>query len=293
MTGILIVDKPTDFTSFDVVAKLRGICGTKRIGHSGTLDPMATGVLPVFIGDATKAVDMQKRHDKTYVATLLLGKKTDTGDITGEVTQQKAVPDNMDEETINSIIPQFLGEGMQLPPMYSAVKINGRPLYKAARQGIEVERQPRPIVVHSITYMGACGENEHKFTIHCGKGTYVRVLLEDIANALGTVGTMADLRRTTAGVYTLQGAKTLKEIQSAKDSGTLESLLLSIDTVFDDLPSLNVNDEVFKRLLNGAPTYKFYEKDGTYKAYKKDGSFIGVCTVQDNTLHIKKIFCGR
>ncbi|MEG0110520.1 MAG: tRNA pseudouridine(55) synthase TruB, partial [Oscillospiraceae bacterium] len=173
MQGILIVDKPSGFTSFDVIAKLRGICKTKKIGHSGTLDPMATGVLPVFIGNAAKAVDMQLNHDKTYLATILLGKKTDTGDITGTVTDQAEVC--VEESQFIKALMGFVGAQKQLPPMYSAVKINGQPLYKAARKGQEIERTPRDIIIHNIQYISSPEKDRYTFSVCCSKGTYVRV----------------------------------------------------------------------------------------------------------------------
>lgn len=169
MQGILIVDKPTDWTSFDVIAKLRGILGTRKLGHSGTLDPMATGVLPVFCGGASKAVDLQLDHTKAYRAVLRLGTRTDTGDSTGTVLE--TAPVTAGEKELLDVLPQFIGPQMQTPPMYSAVKINGQPLYKMARQGIEVERKARPIEILHIEYEGSPAENEYTLTVRCSKGT--------------------------------------------------------------------------------------------------------------------------
>ena len=212
MQGILIVDKPTDWTSFDVIAKLRGILGTRKLGHSGTLDPMATGVLPVFCGGASKAVDLQLDHTKAYRAVLRLGARTDTGDSTGTVLE--TAPVTAGEKELLDVLPQFIGPQMQTPPMYSAVKINGQPLYKMARQGIEVERKARPIEILHIEYEGSPAENEYTLTVRCSKGTYIRVLLEDIAAAMGQKGTMSALRRVAAGVYSEADAHTLEEIQA-------------------------------------------------------------------------------
>ena len=198
MQGILIVDKPMEWTSFDVIAKLRGILGTRKLGHSGTLDPMATGVLPVFCGGASKAVDLQLDHTKTYCARLRLGMQTDTGDITGTVLE--TAPVTAGEKELLAVLPRFLGPQMQTPPMYSAVKINGQPLYKLAREGVTVERKARPIEILDIRYGGSPVENEYVLTVRCSKGTYIRTLLEDIAAAMGQKGTMSALRRTTAGV---------------------------------------------------------------------------------------------
>ena len=200
MQGILIVDKPMDWTSFDVVAKLRGVLGTRKLGHSGTLDPMATGVLPVFCGGASKAVDLQLNHDKTYRATLRLGARTDTGDSTGTVLE--TAPVTAGEKELLAVLPQFVGPQMQVPPMYSAVKINGQPLYKLAREGVTVERKARPIEIYGIEYGGSPAENEYVLTVRCSKGTYIRTLLEEIAAAMGQKGTMSALRRTSAGLYT-------------------------------------------------------------------------------------------
>ena len=196
MQGILIVDKPMDWTSFDVVAKLRGVLGTRKLGHSGTLDPMATGVLPVFCGGASKAVDLQLNHDKTYRATLRLGARTDTGDSTGTVLE--TAPVTAGEKELLAVLPQFIGPQMQVPPMYSAVKINGQPLYKLAREGVTVERKARPIEIYGIEYGGSPAENEYVLTVRCSKGTYIRTLLEEIAAAMGQKGTMSALRRTAA-----------------------------------------------------------------------------------------------
>ena len=292
MQGILVVDKPEGFTSFDVVAKLRGICGTRRIGHGGTLDLMATGVLPVFVGGAAKAVDMQERADKMYTATMLLGRRTDTGDVTGETLEQAAVPADIGLDAVAAVLPRFTGTQQQVPPMYSAVKVNGQPLYKAARAGKTVERTPRPVTLHSIMLAGSPAPNEYILNIHCSKGTYVRVLLEDIGRALGVPATMAALRRTASGPYTLEMAYTLDELQRAREAGTLESLLLSVESVFTCLPAVEVNEETRRRLLNGAPTYRFPARDGRYRALCA-GEFLGVCRVEKHILTVEKLFCER
>ena len=181
--AILPVDKPAGWTSFDVLAKLRGALGTRRLGHAGTLDPMATGVLAVFIGNATAAADRQPDHDKTYEATIRLGLRTDTGDVTG--TALETAPVTVGEAELKAVLPQFMGRQMQLPPMYSAVKINGQPLYKAARKGQTVERTPRPITIYEITYLGSPAPGDYTIRVSCSKGTYIRVLAEDIGTALG------------------------------------------------------------------------------------------------------------
>ena len=291
MQGILIVDKPTDWTSFDVIAKLRGILGTRKLGHSGTLDPMATGVLPVFCGGASKAVDLQLDHTKAYRATLRLGERTDTGDITGTVLE--TAPVTVGEAEVKAILPQFVGPRMQTPPMYSAVKINGQPLYKMARQGIEVERKARPIEILSIAYNGSPAENEYELTVRCSKGTYIRVLLEEIADALSQKGTMSALRRVAAGVYTEADAHTLEEIQTAKDAGRLEELMLPVESVFEQLPLLTVDSRVEQHLYNGCPTSRYPAADGRYRVRNESGAFLGLANITQGVLRVEKLFVER
>ena len=293
MQGILIVDKPTDWTSFDVIAKLRGILGTRKLGHSGTLDPMATGVLPVFCGGASKAVDLQLDHTKAYRAVLKLGARTDTGDVTGTVLE--TAPVTAGEKELLEVLPQFVGAQMQTPPMYSAVKINGQPLYKMARQGIEVERKARPIEIFSLEYGGSPAENEYALTVRCSKGTYIRVLLEDIAAAMGQKGTMSALRRVAAGVYTEADAHTLEEIQAAKNEGpvALEALMLPVESVFGSLPLLTVAPKVEKHLYNGCPTSRYPAADGRYRVRNEAGQFLGLANIVGGVLKVEKLFVER
>jgi len=293
MQGILIVDKPTDWTSFDVIAKLRGILGTRKLGHSGTLDPMATGVLPVFCGGASKAVDLQLDHTKAYRAVLKLGARTDTGDVTGTVLE--TAPVTAGEKELLEVLPQFVGTQMQTPPMYSAVKINGQPLYKMARQGIEVERKARPIEIFSLEYGGSPAENEYELTVRCSKGTYIRVLLEDIAAAMGQKGTMSALRRVAAGVYTEADAHTLEEIQAAKNEGpaALEALMLPVESVFGSLPLLTVASKVEQHLYNGCPTSRYPAADGRYRVRNEAGQFLGLANIVGGVLKVEKLFVER
>ena len=293
MQGILIVDKPTDWTSFDVIAKLRGILGTRKLGHSGTLDPMATGVLPVFCGGASKAVDLQLDHTKAYRATLKLGARTDTGDVTGSVLE--TAPVTAGEKELLEVLPRFVGPRMQTPPMYSAVKINGQPLYKMARQGIEVERKARPIEIFSLEYGGSPAENEYELTVRCSKGTYIRVLLEDIAAAMGQKGTMSALRRVAAGVYTEADAHTLEEIQAAKNEGpaALEALMLPVESVFGSLPLLTVAPKVEQHLYNGCPTSRYPAADGRYRVRNEAGQFLGLANIVGGVLKVEKLFVER
>ena len=284
MQGILIVDKPMDWTSFDVVAKLRGVLGTRKLGHSGTLDPMATGVLPVFCGGASKAVDLQLNHDKTYRATLRLGARTDTGDSTGTVLE--TAPVTAGEKELLAVLPQFVGPQMQVPPMYSAVKINGQPLYKLAREGVTVERKARPIEIYSIEYV---------LTVRCSKGTYIRTLLEEIAAAMGQKGTMSALRRTSAGLYTEADAHTLEEILAAKEQGSaaLEALMLPVESVFTPLPLLVVEPWVEQHLYNGCPTSRYPAADGRYRVRNAAGQFLGLANITGGVLRVEKLFVER
>ena len=293
MQGILIVDKPTDWTSFDVIAKLRGILGTRKLGHSGTLDPMATGVLPVFCGGASKAVDLQLDHTKAYRATLKLGARTDTGDVTGTVLE--TAPVTAGEKELLEVLPRFVGPRMQTPPMYSAVKINGQPLYKLARQGMEVERKARPIEILSIQYEGSPAENEYTLTVKCSKGTYIRVLLEEIAEAMGQKGTMSALRRVAAGVYTEADAHSLEEIQAARNAGpeALQALMLPVESVFTSLPLLVAGERVEQHLYNGCPTSRYPAADGRYRVRNAQGQFLGLANITGGVLRVEKLFVER
>lgn len=293
MQGILIVDKPTDWTSFDVIAKLRGILGTRKLGHSGTLDPMATGVLPVFCGGASKAVDLQLDHTKAYRATLKLGARTDTGDVTGTVLE--TAPVTAGKKELLEVLPRFVGPRMQTPPMYSAVKINGQPLYKLARQGMEVERKARPIEILSIQYEGSPAENEYTLTVKCSKGTYIRVLLEEIAEAMGQKGTMSALRRVAAGVYTEADAHSLEEIQAAKNAGpeALQALMLPVESVFTSLPLLVADERVEQHLYNGCPTSRYPAADGRYRVRNAQGQFLGLANITGGVLRVEKLFVER
>lgn len=216
--GILIMDKPEGFTSFDVVAKLRGIMHIRKIGHTGTLDPIATGVLVVCVGSATKAVSRLTAEDKVYEAGVLFGKKYDTGDITGKLIQTSDKVITSDE--YEKAFEQFTGDILQIPPMYSAKKVNGKKLYEYAREGIEVEREPEQINIFSIELLSF--DYPHAvIRIHCSKGTYIRTLIEDIAESLGTVATMESLRRMRNGQFSIEDAVTFEDLEAADDPWTL------------------------------------------------------------------------
>lgn len=290
--GILLVDKPQGWTSFDVLAKLRGVLGTRKLGHSGTLDPMATGVLAVFVGRATAAADRQLNHDKIYEATVRLGVRTDTGDITGAVLETSPV--TVGEQAFTAILPQFVGTQQQLPPMYSAVKINGQPLYKAARAGKTVERTPREITVYSIDYLGAAGERDYRIRVACSKGTYIRTLAEDLGRALGVPATLSALRRTKAGVFDLSGAHTMEQLlEAARNGGVPDEWILDTDTVFASLPALQVREKVRTHLFNGCPTSHYSAPDGRYRVYGEDGTFLGLACITGGVLNVEKLFCER
>lgn len=291
--GILPVDKPAGWTSFDVLAKLRGALGTRRLGHTGTLDPMVTGVLVVLIGPATAAADRQPDHDKTYEGTLRLGLATDTGDVTGTVL--RTAPVTAGERELLAVLPQFLGTIRQLPPMYSAVKVNGQPLYKAARQGRTVERTPRPVTIHSIDYLGSPAPGDFTLRVRCSKGTYIRTLFEDIGAAMGQPAALACLRRTQAGPFSIGQCHTLPDILAAADAGTLagSGWVLGVDAAFPSLPALTVAEPARTHLFNGCPTSRYPAADGRYRVYGEDGLFLGLATVQGGVLRVEKLFCER
>ena len=293
MQGILVADKPAGWTSFDVVAKLRRVLGTRKLGHSGTLDPMATGVLPVFCGGASKAVDLQLDHDKIYRAVLRLGCRTDTGDITGTVLE--SAPVTAGEAELIAALPRFVGPQMQTPPMYSAVKVNGQPLYKAARQGLTVERKARPIEVYGIEYGGSPAAGEYVLTVRCSKGTYIRTLLEDIAASIGQLGAMSGLRRTRAGLFTEADAHSMDEIIAAGEKGpdALAALLLPVERVFEPLPLLQVDGPTAARLYNGCPTSRYPAAEGRYRVRDEAGQFLGLAKVAGGALRVEKLFVER
>lgn len=279
MNGIICVNKPQDFTSFDVVAKLRGILRIKRLGHGGTLDPMATGVLPVFVGTATKACDIMPDTTKSYLAGFRLGQTSDTQDVTGEILTSSDMPVSYDD--LMSVLPLFRGKILQLPPMYSAVQVNGKRLYDLARQGIEVERTPREIEVTSLEIFEYDEETrEGTIEIDCSKGTYIRTIINDIGEKLGCGGIMTSLVRTSSGGFTLDDCYTFEQIQQARDEDRLEELILPIERVFEKLPKLRLGEAQTRMYRNGvkldlARIYNIRDDADTYAVYGNDGAFIG------------------
>ena len=279
--GMINVYKEKGFTSHDVVAKLRGICKQKNVGHTGTLDPDAVGVLPVCLGCATRLCDMLTDKDKEYVAVLRLGITTDTQDATGKVLAEKEV--SVSEEEVRAVIASFEGEQLQIPPMYSALKVNGKKLYELAREGKEIERKARPIVVHEIEILS---ENMPEFTIRvkCSKGTYIRTICHDIGQKLSCGGVMVSLKRTKVGNFGIEDAYTLSQIEDMAKEGKLCEILLPVEKVFEKLPEIRVKETAMKALLNGNQLKKeeiLMLSDEASKAeevrvYGADGRFHGV-----------------
>lgn len=275
MNGVLIIDKPIGVTSFDVIRDIRKEYGTKKVGHTGTLDPMATGVLPILIGDATKLSDYLMDHDKEYIAVLKLGEKRDTGDSEGNIIETSKIP-NLTTQEIESTLKAFIGKISQIPPMYSAIKVNGKKLYELAREGKEIERKPRSVEIYSIELLEVEKNTENiidkiKFKVNCSKGTYIRTLCEDIAEKLGTVGYMQELRRTRVGKFTLEDINkcvSLEEILSEENAYILKE-----------------NEE--SKLLNGV-IIKTNLADGLVRIYKNN-EFIGIGEVKNKNLKRKII----
>ena len=287
MNGIIIIDKPQEWTSNDVVSRLRRVFNTRRIGHGGTLDPMATGVLPVFVGRATRGVEFFEHAEKVYETTVRFGLTTDTEDITGKTITETAVSLTGDE--LQAVLPKFRGEILQVPPMYSAIKVNGQKLYDLARKGREVERQPRPITIHELQLLEFSG-NEARLRVRCSKGTYIRTLCKDIGEALGCGGCMAALRRVEAGEYTLEGAIPLRELLDISERGEdVEHLLRPVDTMFASQEKLSLNEKQARLVKNGN-AFASDCPDGTYRVYAPDGEFLALCRAEGGKVSTIKSF---
>lgn len=280
MNGILCMNKPQDFTSFDVIGKLRGILHMKRLGHTGTLDPMATGVLPILVGTATKACDILPNQDKTYQATVVFGKATDTLDIWGNPLQDYP-EQHVTEAALRAVLPEFLGDITQLPPMYSAVSVNGKRLYELARKGETVERPTRTVHIDAIT-LDAFDETQQTatLTVSCGKGTYIRTLLSDIGQRLGGDAVMTALTRTAACGYPLQDCLTFEQVAAAMADGTLEEHLLPTDSLFSSYPKLRLNAAQERMFCNGVKLdlnrlRNLQPDQDIYTVYGATGTFLG------------------
>ena len=285
--GIVIIDKPQGWTSMDVCAKLRGIFHERRIGHAGTLDPMATGVLPVFVGRATRAVEFASESEKEYVAGLRLGVETNTQDTTGTVLAKRPV--SVSQAELEQVLGQFRGEILQIPPMYSAIKIGGQKLYQIARRGGEVERPARPITIHELELLGQSGPADYTLRIRCSKGTYVRTLCHDIGQALGCGGCMSSLRRTMAAGFTLDDAVTLDRVQQEG-----EALLAPLDSLFRQHPAYRIQHPRVDALCrNGNPfTVRQELPEGVYRVYGLEGEFLCLSRLEGGVMTSLKNFFG-
>ena len=285
MSGILLVDKPQDWTSHDVVAKLRRLTGVRRIGHAGTLDPMATGLLAVFIGRATRAVEFAEGHDKSYTAYLRPGITTDTLDTTGTVLERSGARPTRAE--LEAALGRFRGEIEQLPPMYSAIKQNGKKLYEIARAGGTVERRPRPVTIYRLECTGEREDGDFVLEVECSKGTYIRTLCDDIGRELGCGACMSGLRRTRAGGFRVEDAHTLEEIEQLG----AEHCLLPVDSMFAGSPIVLIKDErTEKALRNGMAVKLDAGFEGECRVYSKNREFLLFGAVKDGVLHTIKSF---
>ena len=283
MNGIVIIDKPQDWTSQDVTARLRRVFNTRRIGHGGTLDPMATGVLPVFVGRATRGVEFFEHAEKAYETVLRLGMTTDTEDVTGTVLTQNPVA--VTREQAEAALEQFRGEILQVPPMYSALKVNGQKLCDLARKGKEVERKPRPITIHELTLLEFSGETL-RLRVRCSKGTYIRTLCKDIGEALGCGGCMESLRRVSAGEYTIAEAVPLLQLLEEQEP---ERYLRGVDTMFRNHPAVTLSANQEKRCRCGN-AFSVKLEAGTYRAYSQTGEFLMLAKVEDGVMSTIKSF---
>ena len=283
MNGIVIVDKPQEWTSQDVTARLRRVFNTRRIGHGGTLDPMATGVLPVFVGRGTRGVEFFEHAEKTYETVLRLGLTTDTEDVWGETREERPV--DFTAQKLEEVLEAFRGDILQVPPMYSALKVNGQKLCDLARKGREVERQPRPITIHELTLLEVT-ENTLRLRVRCSKGTYIRTLCKDIGQALGCGGCMQALRRVTAGEYTIEEAVPLQVLLETEDPGRY---LRTVDTMFRNYPAVKLTPNQEKRCRNGN-AFSVNLAAGTYRAYSQSGEFLMLAKVEDSVMSTIKSF---
>ena len=285
MEGILIINKPKGYTSQDVVSKVKKILNVKKAGHTGTLDPLATGVLPIMIGNYTKLSKYLIEHNKTYLARIKLGEKRDTGDEEGKIIETREVlQDNLDKEKIENVLKSFCGRQKQIPPMYSAIKVNGKKLYEYAREGKKVEIPEREIEIYNIKLKNINSEKkEIEFEVNCSKGTYIRVLCENIAECLGTIGYMSFLKRIRVDKFVINKAITLEELEKNSDNKVfLEENLINMDEIFKELPYIVLNNRKKELFLNGV-MLTFEEKDGLYNIYNNE-IYLGTGIIKNNLL---------
>ena len=284
MNGVVVLDKPEGKTSHDMVNFMRRLTGIRRIGHTGTLDPMATGVLPICIGSAAKAADMLMLADKRYTAELTLGITTDTEDISGNVITRENV--SVEKHKTEEAVKSFVGESEQIPPMYSAIKQNGKKLYELARQGIEVEREKRKITIFSIDILDI-SENTLKIDVHCSKGTYIRTLCADIGKKLGTGACMTSLRRTASGRFTEKDAFTPDELSIMN----VEDAVIKTDRLFAEYPEIHLNEKQTKSIVNGVRmTWRGGHEGQRYRLYDMNNSFLCISKCVDGRLWLEKSF---
>lgn len=285
MNGIVVIDKPKGVTSHDVVGMMRKRFGTRRVGHTGTLDPMATGVLPVCIGNACRAADMLIESDKRYTAQLMLGKTTDTLDIEGTVTGECDV--TVGEAEVREAICKFTGEISQIPPMYSAIKKDGKKLYELAREGKEIEREPRRITIYSIDIVSV-NLPYVEIDVTCSKGTYIRTLCDDIGKTLGCGAVMTELRRTQTAGFSIDTAYTIDELDSMEDKGVA---LKPTDELFAHLRAINLNEKQTRSITNGVQmTWREGNEGEMYRLYSNEGKFLCVSQIKDMKLVLIKSF---
>ena len=292
-SGVINIYKEAGYTSHDVVAKLRGILKQKKIGHTGTLDPQAQGVLPVCLGKGTKLCDLLADHDKEYEAVLRLGITTDTQDMEGNVLQESSV--QVSEEEVRTCILSFQGEQMQVPPMYSALKVNGKKLYELAREGKVVERKARSVTFHKIEVLWM-ELPKVKIRVQCSKGTYIRTLCNDIGEKLGCGGCMEELLRTRVERFALEDAVKLDEVQKAMEEGTVDSLIFPVDRIFDQYPTAKTTTQgdllvhngnrLFSELLQEEPEVE----SGYVRVYDSEDTFIGLFEKKTDQLVPVKMF---
>lgn len=292
MTGILLIDKPEGMTSFVAAARVRRMTGVKKTGHTGTLDPMATGVLPVLLGGATRFCELLPSHDKAYIASLRLGTVTDTLDITGEVLETREV--NASRADFESALQSFSGTIEQVPPMYSAISQNGVRLYKLARQGIEVERESRTVNISSISLVGCDEKNgEYTISVECSAGTYIRSLVADIGEKLGCGAVMTALRRTSANGFDIKDAVTIEQLEAAANEDRLGEILLPVDKALGGYGSVTVTEAQAKRFLNGGELFLERLKikgEGIFRVYSPKGDFLGLGETEDEYLKVRRVF---
>jgi len=277
MEGILVVNKPAGYTSHDIVSKIRKQLNIKKVGHTGTLDPLATGVLPILLGNGTKLSKYLMNHNKKYIATIKLGEKTESGDLEGKVIEQKEVP-SLSKEQVQAVLTNFKGKQKQIPPMYSAIKVNGKKLYEYARNGEMVVVEPREIEIYNIELIGY-QDKEIKFKVACSKGTYIRSLCEDIAEKLGTVGTMSALQRTQVGEFKIENAINIEDIENEQK---VRESLITPEKLFLDKEKIELTQKELVHFLNGVKLSKTCE-DGIYRIYVEQ-KFIGIGEVKGNVL---------